>query len=509
MNRIIKTDQRVIGGIRLLGTFILFVATSPPAYPAEAGFPTQLSRVQFKLTLIKLDLIRLYQSEPAASARTGPSASSPARSTSPSSPEKAGDAPSGLSFRNAPDLREIADLMKELERVRNRNATGDLPVEEMQLRLGTLQFEAGLTAQAEQTLKSLATQTRRPIADESWFQLQRLYYQRGEYQQALGAFLKISEKSPSPPRPEALYLAGNSYLYLKENRKAAELLERVGQGSEDYPFALYASGLARLHLNPEGIAPPEAFEKLLAFNPGDDPVRRELINKARMTMGFYWIEHKQFTEAIDLLDAVPPESIYRVPARYGIGTAYLGMEECVKAIVMFQELVETAPTDPYTLGAYLPMGACYSRLNAYHRALENYLNALETYSARKEELRQLGEAVRNLDPVSTGIENLPAHSRRALAVERDFPELLEVQGDWLWLSEQMAQADRQGLSVGSEWRSLQERMKEIQRDLGELWRSAMSHQLSVRTEQIDGFIRRASIGIAKNMILLQDHALAR
>ncbi|HEY4484991.1 MAG TPA: tetratricopeptide repeat protein, partial [Nitrospiria bacterium] len=375
-------------------------------------------------------------------------------------------------------------------------------------------LQAGLVPQAERTLKDLAVRARRgPMADEAWFRLERLYYQSGDYQQALGAFSKISERPAEPIRPEALYLAGNSYLRLNDDRKAIDLLDRVGGGNESYPFALYSSGLARLRLKETGHSMPGPFRKLMAIHPGEDPVLRELIHKTRVTVGFFLNDQKRYPEAIALFETVPPKSVYRIPARFGIGISYLGMEECVKAVVVFGELIEQAPTDPYALEARLYVGTCYAKLNAYHKAMERYLDALAAYSARKENLKKLAERIQKLGAASTGADLIPADLRRELAIDRDFPELVEVYDDWFRLYGQISRIDpetqgRKAPAAGPDLKTMRDRTQEVRRELDGLLRTAMTDQVSARMERIDELVRRANIGITKNMILVQDHESA-
>ncbi|MBI3610737.1 MAG: tetratricopeptide repeat protein [Nitrospirae bacterium] len=488
--------------------FIVSIAASAQAEPTATPFQGQLRRVEEKLSLVKMDIIHMDQSAEAV--------------------RKASNRP-----RAETDLQTIAVLMKDLEQAADQGKTpaepGRLSSDEMQLRLAEQLVRSRLVVQVERTLKDLAVRTRREsIATEAWFQLEKLYYRRGDYPQALGAFFKIKtpESSQWPSWNEAVYLAGNSYLYLKEYRKATELLNKIGRGSDDYPYALYSMGLADLKIVETGSSTPVPFEKLMALNTREDPVLRELVNKTRVTLGFAFLERKRYKEAAVLFEAIPSQSQYWPEARSGIGRAYLGMEKCVKAIVIFRDLIEQAPTHPYGLEARLYVGSCYAKMNAYRRSVDSYQSALQTYAAERENLKKRiqkiqAEGAENLllKPGSASMEKpSPAFSSRPdLVLERDFPELIDLYADGARLEEQIAQKFLQtndpnnptGDPVdGTVWEPIQARLKDIRRNINELLKTAATDHLSIRIKQIDDLVVRANVGIAKNTILMQDYGTA-
>ena len=502
------------------GSLLLIVSTA-----TAASFDEQLKRVELKLSLIKMDVLRLYQSGALGTDRSSLPSSGRASGSSALVRE---DQKPPVPFQGELDLQEIAALMKRLEATEDPAAlskgTGRPPTDEMRLLLADYFLRARLVAQAEQTLKELAIQTRRePIAAEAWFRLEKMYYRKGDYQQALGAFYKIPSKSVLPLRQEAAYLAGNSYLYLKDYLKATELLGKIGEGSDYYPFALYSNGLAYLNMGDTWSSTQQQFQKLVAFNSDEDPILQELINKTRVTLGFFFIDQKRYPEAMALFEAVPASSRYWASARFGIGKTNIGKEDCVKAIVVLMDLIERFPSQPYALEARLHVGSCYSKLSAYRRAVDSYQDALKAYSARSEELKKLIQKIQmtNLEnwlsksrtgPSQRGLR--PASLEQDLVIEQGFPELMDVYADWFRLNEEISLRFRQGKDLtiskmdhgtaqGSKPLLIQ--MQGIRRDLIELLRAAVTDQLSSKMEQIDELALRANIGIAKNLTLMQDH----
>jgi tetratricopeptide (TPR) repeat protein len=510
------------------GSLLLMVSTAP-----AASFDDQLKRVELKLSLIKMDVLRLYQSGPLGTGRSSLRSSGRPSGSSVSGREdqKPPVPQSPVPLQGVVGLQEIAALMKRLEAAEDPAApskgTGPLPTDELRLLLADYLLQANLISQAEPILKDLTTRTlREPIAAEAWYRLEKLYYRKRDYQQALGAFFKIPDNSELPLRLEATYLAGNSYLYLKDYQKAIEWLAKVGQGNDFYPFALYSSGLAYLNRGDAESSVQAQFQKLIALNPGEDSVLQELINKARVTLGFLLIDQKRFLEAVGSFDSVPPHSRYRAQARSGIGRAYLGMDGCVKAIVIFRDLIEQTPTHPYALEAHLPVGNCYSKLNAFRRAVESYQGALQTYAARKENLKKLIERVQTTDPgrwflkpeaVPIEKKSVLVASSPELAIEQDYPDVMDLYSDWSRLEEQIARQTRptKGSKTSvpdpadeSVWEPIQNRIRDGRRYLDELLRTAATDQLLTKIKLIDDLVVRANVGIAKNTILMQDYGTA-
>ncbi|MBI3994886.1 MAG: tetratricopeptide repeat protein [Nitrospirae bacterium] len=496
---------------------LFFVSTA-----AATPFEKQLSRVEDKLSVIKMDVLRLYQSRAAGSDRPP----LPSSLRAPESPVSSrNDQKSGVSIPEEADLREIAAMVNRLEQgAAPSRGTAPLPTDEMRLLLAQYFIQADLIPQAEQTLKKLAIQTRRePIAAEAWFRLEEIYYRKGDYQQALGSFYKIPVKGGLPLRQEATYLAGNSYLYLKEHLKAVELLNKIGEGSDFYPFALYSSGLSYLNLGDAWSSTQQQFQKLIAFDPGENPILQELINKTRVTLGFVFIDQKRYPEALAVLEPVPTQSRYRPQARFGIGQAHIGSEDCVKAIVVLKDLIQQYPTRSYALEARLHVANCYAKLSAYRRAVDSYQDALKAYSDRLEDLKKLSQKIQTTHleswlfrPGSQPSEGGPrlVSLEQDLEIERGYPELMKVYADWFRLNDQIAKLTRQGLDktiqksdaeATQDSGSLPIRMQGVRRDLIELLRSAVTDQLLSQMEQMDEWVLRANIGIAKNLARTQSH----
>ncbi|MEK6684708.1 MAG: tetratricopeptide repeat protein [Nitrospirota bacterium] len=493
-NPFFNVRSRITGRVFALFVGLLLLVSPAAAAPSE----DPLIRIESQLSLIKMDVLRLDQSGAIGSDLSSLPASGRASGSSEA------------------DLQEIAAWMKRPAPAVGPAADGEgtdrLPTDEMRLRLADYFLRENLVAQAEQTLRDIAIRTRRePIAAEAWFRLGKMYYRGRDYPQALEAFLKIPEKSEGPLRIEATYLAGNSYLYRKEYSKAIEWLTKVGKGNDFYPFSLYSSGLAHLGLGDARSSTPPPFQKLIALNPGADPVLQELINQTRVTLGFFWIDQRRYPEALDALRSVSAQSRYRPRARFGIGKAYVGMKDCVQAIAVLRDLADLFPVHPYALEARLLVGHCFSKLSAHRKAVESYQNAIRVYAERKEHLKKLIRRVQDANP-EKGWPSVV--SELNLENQPGLQELMEAYMDWSRLDDQIRRQDRQtqgrdGTAAGPgtepDGEPMPVRMQKIKRELDALFQTAVTDQISSEMDTIDDRVARANTGIVKNTILMQDY----
>jgi tetratricopeptide (TPR) repeat protein len=490
---------------------------------AAGAVDEPLDRVESKISAVKLDLIRLYQS----------GLGSPGQSAAPSPKTTSGQSVSGGGSEDVPaqpagmDLQSIAKLMARLEtddQLKGLSGRKDSPeADDMRLALADELVRANLSPEAEKTLKALVNQTRRgAVAAGAWFRLEKIRYRQGDYRGALAAFQRIPPNVNGPFQAEADYLAGNSYLYLKEFMKAIELLGKVAQGSDYYPYGLYSSGLAYLNLGDAWSSTQQHFQKILLLNPGDDPVFRELINRTRITLGFLFVDQKRYPEAMSVFEAVPRDSHFWVPARFGMGKTYIGLEDCVKAIVIFKDLIREFPDNPYVLEARLHIGSCYSKLSAYRHAVGSYQNALKAYAERSDRLKQLTRTFQTakfedlpvvLGPGPTEGDTKFTPVDGALVAAQNLPEWMGVYSDWDSLNREISfrvrgtkeTGDRKKADLPSKMKPLQARMTEIHRDLVRLLRSGATEFLSTEMAQLDDLALRANVGIAKSMTFMQNH----
>jgi TolA-binding protein len=419
-------------------------------------------------------------------------------------------------------------------------APGAQVQDETRLFLGRLLVDWGMEAEAVQLLRPLAERAtpQDPVPPLASYQLLRLYYDKGDYANAAAAFLRTRERLPLEDLTHALYLAGNSYLRLKDFNKAVAVLDRVPPASPYYAFALYSSGLGYLSLGDAYSSTLLRFHALTELQPKADPTVRQLIDKTHVTVGYSYIDQKRFQEAIAEFTQVPDSSLYADQARFGLGWTYLGMGECVKAIVIFEQLTRSYPVSPYAREGWLNVGSCYSMLNAYNKSIDSYRDALTAYSEHRQALRAVIEQVRRQN-VAAWLDGKPAPTNERVAPfpapaaasstaaapaprqeaadtriwkdllsSREVMELLDLYRDARAL-EQAMQGKAAALAstpVGPAWTIRQSQLEALRRQIEDLARATAVAQLESSVQRVDELALHANIGIAKSLSILVDNA---
>ena len=178
--------------------------------------------------------------------------------------------------------------------------------EKWQLMLAEVYIAWGLDEEATVLLREVATQTKSSTRSATaFFYLGKLDYQKAQYRQAVDAFNRARVDLSPSLLPEILYLSGNSHLNLEAYQEAIEGLSQVPTTSSFYPYAIYSGALAYLN---SGDVPStiQKFQELLMIDSKGDPMMAPLMDRARMSLGFFLVDQTQFQTAIEIFGNVPP-----------------------------------------------------------------------------------------------------------------------------------------------------------------------------------------------------------
>jgi tetratricopeptide (TPR) repeat protein len=367
---------------------------------------------------------------------------------------------------------------------------------ELLLWLGKTYLGLGLEDQAiltfQKVIREFSAMDR--ILSEAGYYLQKAQYLQGQYEAVTASYTRMARGAPPAFLPEMHYLAGQSFLHLKDYPKAIAALNQIPKNSKHYPYALYALGLAYLGLG-DTYAAQQTFNKLIALDLPPD-IREashvaRLIEKSLATLGFMFMEQNRYQEAISALGMVSTRSPFFDQALFGIGWSYMKMEEHVKAIVVFKDLTEMLPESSYAYEARVTMGYSYSKLKAYTKAVDNYRNSLEVSSRQINFLTQKMETVK-----LQGIDLSQAHKPLALESPEEADKIrgiVEKYQDLTRLSSKdWAQPMGNDLKVG---------LKDLGRRFSSVFQDLILQSLQRQRERLEELSIQASIGIAKNLVL--------
>lgn len=406
------------------------------------------------------------------------------------------------------------------------------------LALGRSLVDLGASDEAIRILKPLAT---RPSARDTTvamanFHLLKLAYEYGAWREATAYFTKSRDQLPADELIQALYWGGNSYLRIDEFMKAVEALDRIPEQSPLYPFALYSSGLAYLSMGDAYSSTLLRLQALIRLGSTAPSPVPELIDKTRVTLGYLFVDQKRYAEAVDLFSKISEKSVYADQSLFGLGWAYVGMGECIKAIVMFEALIQKFPESPYAREAWLSVGSCYSTLNAYNRAIDKYRDALSSYLLQRKLIRQISDQVQStpvdkwgalIQPVSSSERPEPLSAPFKPPTETDLSvapppgtadriwvELLvapPVTGAMNLLKDvrrfEQAVAAKQRMDGSSEaWKVHVKVINVLRSEIESHVRKTAVGQLDIELQRVEEMAMHANIGIAKNLGILVENA---
>jgi hypothetical protein len=402
----------------------------------------------------------------------------------------------------------------------------------LQFRMADAYLAAGMPSHVIALMTPYTRQEGTRESLEGWFYLEKAAYDSQRYQDAINAFTRLTPTLRIPLYHEALYLAGNSYLQLKEYERAFTTLNQIPRYSEFYPFAQYSMGLAYLNFG-DVYSAVESFRRLAGMDVRGNPALLRLIDKAHLTVGYEYLHQKRYTDAIGQFALVPPASALFDQALFGIAWGYFKLEEFVKAAVVFKDLRQRFPDSPYSQEALVALGYAYSRLQAFKLSIDQFRLALDSVTMQAQALQQQIDAINQptwIPPSSinrypavsglssqvqlddllnhfkeeqtlqTALEQYQALSHAIAMLDHGLLDLAQMaQNQSQWLSEQEHRQRYTALRAGFEQTKKQALALQavFKKELGQ----ASSQWLQQEQVRLEEASVQASIGIARNLVL--------
>jgi TolA-binding protein len=403
---------------------------------------------------------------------------------------------------------------------------------ELQFRMVELHLAAGMPNHAAALLAPYTKQEGGRELLEAWFYLEKTAYAAQRYREAIAAFARVTPKLRVSLYHEALYLAGNSYLQLKEFERAFTTLNQIPRYSEFYPFAQYSMGLAYLNFG-DVYSALESFRRLTSLDAAGNPMLERLIDRARLTVGYEFLHQKRYADAIGQFALVHPSSPFFDQALFGIGWSYFRLEEFVKAAVVFKDLRQRFPQSPYSQEALVSLGYAYSRLQAFKLSIDHFRLALDSITTLAQSIQEQIDTMKRPDwkpPATLGsfpaisglssqvqLDDLLKHfqeeeqlqamleqyrelSHVIALIDRGLLDLAQIaQSQSQWLSGQ--ESKQRFLALQSGWQAAKTQATALQSAFKKELSRAASRWLESQMIRLEETSVQASIGIAKNLVL--------
>ncbi|MFQ5455754.1 MAG: tetratricopeptide repeat protein [Nitrospirota bacterium] len=288
-------------------------------------------------------------------------------------------------------LNAATILLLNIQRETDINKKGEL-----KLLLGKLYTDWRFYSYAMKVYKGIIHEfpPNRQIYSNSWFFIGKLYYNLGDFNNALSSFSNIITDRIDPSLLyESWYLKGNIRNHLQEYLAAVDMLSNIPEESQYYPFALYSMGLSYLNIG-DNYSAVLNFKKITDLKNKRDEITRNLIEKTHLTLGYLFLEQNRYKKALTEFNAIPVDSSFFDQSLFGIGWSFVKEGEFIKALVSFKDLVGKYPNSPYTTESISVIGYCYVKLNSYYNANESYYNALTFYT---DKIKELESVIDNID----------------------------------------------------------------------------------------------------------------
>ncbi len=269
------------------------------------------------------------------------------------------------------------------------------PAFDARLRLAELYLDYGMQSAAEQALRQVAFDADdRATANQAWFLLAKLRYEREDMQGAQQAIKRV--RKPDPEHPEQPLLAAEIRMAQDDFATAAKILGKADDAqsmiiSYNHGVALIRSGKDR-----KGEQVLTDLVKQNADNEQDAAV----LDRAHLVLGHYYLDKGRFNKANDQFLLVRASSPYAHDAMLGAGLAQLKMpgprvEQTAMppSLFIWHQLIKGDTADFATLEAMLAIPASYTKQGDYSNAVMGYEKALTQIEQERTRVEQVKQQV--------------------------------------------------------------------------------------------------------------------
>jgi len=275
----------------------------------------------------------------------------------------------GEFWKCARELIILMDFYPEYERL-----------DEVVYYLGQCLFEEDLPVSAIRMYKHLLKKyPTSQLVSATLLGVEKAYYHQENYKMTLSVYFAILKRTPDDKEllNAAYYFAGQSHFYLKNYDMAINVLKKIDDNSDYYDAALYTIALSYLKKSNVATA-VEFFQKVISL-PIISGERRDIVDNARLTLGYIYYELKSYKPAVQLLLDMSNKHENYQDALLALGWAFLKMEEHQNVIKYLKKLIKSYSESANAEEAYFLLGQSYIALGEYDNAIESYQTIVNIY----------------------------------------------------------------------------------------------------------------------------------
>lgn len=259
--------------------------------------------------------------------------------------------------------------------------------------LADLYLAHGLHGQADRIYGELINGGRVPVvvAARAELKLARSWYERGYFDAALDALLRIRDTLPQELQEERRVLLALALMRRNRFGEAVAVLSQLRGNSDWATYARYNMGVGLIQIDrrKEGVATLEKVTRVRA----DTNAMKALRDKANLALGFAFLSSEDPERARSYFREVRLSGPYASRALLGIGWALSAKGKHKQSLAPWLELQERKGFDIALQESLLATGYAFAELQAYEQALAHYQQAITVYDA---EIARIGETVATL-----------------------------------------------------------------------------------------------------------------
>jgi len=306
------------------------------------------------------------------------------------------------------NLGAITQLMIAAERPRNA-----IQQDEANLLLADLYYDYGLYEKSREIFAQLLTaEVSDSIQGRIWFNLARLRYEQGYFDQARDLLSRISDELPMEIEAERKYMLSNLYLGNRQYQQAADLGNQINSRSIWKVYSSYNLGVSLIEDDHYEQGKPVLAKIGQMEAPSSE--LRGLRDRANLSLGLKQLRLGLPEEALESLSRIRLEGPLSNQALLASGWAWYRVEQFDKALNHWRLLIRRNAVDAATREAILAIPASYAKSEQNTLAVRHYEIAVKQFEQQLELLNNAVAAIENDGLIAALQENQLRYDRISL-----------------------------------------------------------------------------------------------
>ena len=273
--------------------------------------------------------------------------------------------------------------------------------EHADLVLGSLYVSYGMLEEGEAIFtRLLETHSSQRGADESWYQLARIHYKKGQPQKALDILTHNIVEPVESRQVEHLLLQVLSHIRLNQLDQARQFADYLKDEKDLSLFVRFNLGAAFAQLG-EVERAKQHYQFILNRTPKTE-LDKTLRDQSALALGIFHLRNNELELAEQTLKQIRLYGPVANRALLALGWTYFHSDKMEDALTPWMELNDRPFYDPSVQESVLNVPFVYENLGALQDALDGYNSAYKTFRTQRRKLDDIKGAI--MEP--TWIENI-------------------------------------------------------------------------------------------------------